>query len=58
MMDKICSLCGSYYTNKTGHNPQDCVGILAQKRIEISRELRDIEQKFQEAVRRTKVKGS
>ena len=47
-----CHLCGSFYTDGEGHNYNECAGILAQRRIEIAREARDIEQKYQEANKR------
>ena len=53
----LCSLCGWYYTEEKGHDYFDCVGRLAQLRIDKAGELRDLEQKYQEANKRAYLQG-
>ena len=48
----MCSLCGWYYTEEQGHNLNDCAGRIKQLQIELSREMRDLEQKYEEANKR------
>jgi len=49
MTDKLCSLCGTYYTDKRGHPLSDCWGIIHQQLLKASANVRDLEYKLQQA---------
>ena len=49
MTNLICHLCGHLYTDKEGHDYEECIGICVRRVLEVSRELRDLERKYAEA---------
>lgn len=52
MADRICSLCGTHYNDKTGHDLRDCWGIIHKQLLEASRYVRDLEYKLTRAQER------
>lgn len=51
--DRLCSLCGTYYTDKKGHSLEDCWGIIHSQLLKSYRNVRDLQYKLQEAQKRT-----
>ncbi len=49
MANRICSLCGTYYTDKKGHPLEDCWGILHQRFVQAQGRVMDLEYKLKQA---------
>ena len=52
MADRICSLCGTYYTDEKGHDLDDCWGLIHQQLLKADRVVRGLRYKLAEAQRR------
>jgi len=52
MTDRICSLCGTHYTDEKGHDLGDCRGIIHQQILEADRKVRGLRYKLERVQRR------